>query len=85
MIFETISGSTYEINMLNKTIRRLAGSKAVSNRQSPDGEWQEYESIFPESPVVNSGLLICWTEKVKPFEPGNKPATLTSTIVSIKI
>ena len=86
MIFRTQSGSTYEIELENKRIRRLDGKKAATSRQGKDGEWKTYDTLIPETPTVGMCLWIFHDPNiVKPLHPDNGgiPATTTSIITSI--
>ena len=73
MIFHTISGSSYEIDLIENKIRRLQGINNPSPRQGTDGEWKSFISI--SDLAIDSPLLIQW-EGIK--------ATLTSVVVKIE-
>jgi hypothetical protein len=76
MIFQTESGSSYELDPANKKIRRLSGGLNPTPRQGPDGEWKEYHSI--SIPTFDEELTIVWR-----MEGSIAKATLTSRIVSL--
>ncbi len=58
MIFQTRSGSRYEIDRQNKRARRLSGVADPTARMGADGTWREYEWI--RGPLVGCMCLICW-------------------------
>ena len=82
MKFNTMSGSTYEVDVINKQIRRLSGQRQASIRQGKDGEWKSYSKtlITPQNT-----MLIFWDKDVKPIIEGAMPATETTEIVSVEI
>lgn len=90
MIFQTISGSVYEINETDKQIRRLTGIKDPTPRQGKDGSYRSYSAIFPDPITVGEQVLIVWT-KDTPLLPETKldvgevgiPTTTTSPIAKI--
>lgn len=73
IIFQTKSGSTYEIHTDTKRIRRVAGKNPPSSRQTagvdgsgvPDADgWQEYRYMLPSSPVDGESLFVCLDDDV---------------------
>lgn len=86
MLFTTTSGSSYELDISNKRIRRLDGKKDPQPRQGKDGEWKTYAAILPEVPRVGEGVIIFWTKDTPLLEgsdKNNNPCTITSVIVSV--
>ena len=79
----TETGSTYEIDVANKRIRRLTGKGNPTPRVGKDGKWREYNSIGP----VKEGLrlAIVWSDQLGSLGavPGALPGTVTSPIVEI--
>ena len=73
IVFETVSGSVYEIDTLGRRIRRLEGSHEPTPRQGEDGEWREYQSISE----VDEGkaVLIVWR-----YEGDIAKSTITSDV-----
>ena len=78
MIFQTESGSIYEINNEAKQIRRLANTNNTlpTDRQGKDEEWKNYYELFPNPIMVGSGVVIVWSKDLV-------KATTTSAIVKI--
>jgi hypothetical protein len=74
--FETVSGSTYELDTDAQRIRRLAGSHAPTARQGEDGEWRAY--VTTSDLVVGAPLLIVWD-----VEGDHAKCTMTSTVTVI--
>jgi len=58
MIFQTISGSTYELDLEGKKIRRMEGIIDPTPRQGVDGEWRTFETC--SEVVVGQVVLIVW-------------------------
>jgi hypothetical protein len=92
MKFTTESGSTYEVDLENKRVRRLAGAKSPTERQGKDGDWRTFVGISP----IRSGLpvLFIWNGEVPLLEEtlkmladgllgGAIPGTITSPIERI--
>lgn len=53
--FETESGSVYEVDILERRVRRLTGLNAPTPRVGKDGEWKTFtlvSSITPGAPVL---------------------------------
>lgn len=61
MIFNTASGSRYQVNESEKMVRRLFGTSDPTARQGVDGEWKRYFSLTP--PVVGQGVVIIWADE----------------------
>lgn len=72
MIFYTISGSIYELDINNKQIRRMEGKEDPTPRQGTGGEWKKFTTC--SEVLVGQSLLIHWE---------NEKATVTSVIATI--
>jgi len=82
MLFRTESGSSYEVSLKEKKIRRLSGINDPTSRQGSDGEWKEYFSI--SNPVIGKGLWIAW--KIENSHLGKiAKSTITSPIISLEL
>jgi hypothetical protein len=85
MIFTTLSGSAYEVDIGSNRIRRLSGVKDPTPRQGQDGQWHSYEHIDLE---VGEGAWIHWNPDTTPLLQGNRfggaPVTVTSEVVKIE-
>lgn len=53
--------STYEIDTVNKRVRRLRGALNPTERQGPDGVWKNYVGLD----VVAGRYLIQWDDEGK--------------------
>jgi len=73
MKFKTKSGSSYELDLWNRRVRRLEGKEAATFRQGNDGEWKSYVSI--SVPRIGSTTLMVWND--------NGHATATSAVTEI--
>lgn len=82
MIFETVSGSVYEINESKQVIRRLSGVKDPTERQGSDSIWKYYEKLF-SPPTVGESLVIVWKIEEVDGEMVFR-TTQTSPIIGIK-
>ena len=82
MLFETESGSTYEIDVEGKCIRRLIGRLQATTRQGSDGVWKKIKGI--SDIVPGHRVLIEW-ENEQPFTPdsGDSPCTLTNVVKAV--
>jgi hypothetical protein len=80
MKFETVSGSTYEVDQEAKRIRRLSGTRPAQPRQGNDGEWKDYEALSPIE--VGSCLVIAWPRATTALHPGSPSYAMPSTITS---
>lgn len=81
MKFKTISGSTYEVDLANKRMRRLVGETQNSARIR-SGEWRNYSMIYLE--IGRPGEIL-WTDETPPLSTkGGMPATITSMVESIE-
>lgn len=81
--FKTESGSTYQVDYINKLIRRISGTNNPTNRQGQDGNWKAYQDIVLKEGEV---CFIFWDSKTTPpliNTSGSIPATATSKVVSI--
>lgn len=47
LVFTTRSGTTYEVDTVNKRLRRVPRSAGYPLRLDSDGEWQTYETMSP--------------------------------------
>lgn len=86
MQFTTKSGSVYEVDQVNKRIRRLIGVKETTDRQGPEGEWRSYKDLHPSPIQLGSLVMIQWEDTVPLLEgspEGMSPGTITSKVVSI--
>lgn len=85
--FTTETGSRYEVDSVNKRIRRVAGEHVPTARQGEDGEWRTYERL--SLVVPNSPAIIVWkVEQLGPTE-GNPVdeicrSTMTSHVVEVQ-
>ena len=59
MKFRTESGSTYEVDVENKRVRRLAGTNPATSRQGKDGDWRDFIAATPIS--VGLPVLFIWS------------------------
>lgn len=69
LVFET-TYSRYEVDTVNKRIRRTRGDRPPTERQGPDNVWKPYVSIDK----CMGGYLITWDREGR--------GTLTSRVVS---
>lgn len=84
MKFETISGSVYEVDEVNKQCRRLIGMKDPLPRQGKDGEWKPYIEMV--GPRVGEPCVFFWDPETTPaFIEGGTPATMTSIVVNLVV
>lgn len=72
MIIETMN-STYELDELNKRMRRIAGPN--SETRFDDLDWHCYEDLL-FGPEIGKGMLVCW-------DVAEGKATILSPIQSI--
>lgn len=84
MRFRTISGSVYELDDLNKRIRRMSGAKDPTPRQGPDGEWKTYAHLL-EAPQEGKSLVIVWAVGDDTEAGPLLKTTMTSMIVEILV
>jgi hypothetical protein len=93
MKFTTETGSIYEVNITNKQIRRLSGTRNATTRQGQDGEWKDYAYIFPDPIDVGKIVLIVWahdtsildeTEDLDADPDYVMKTTMTSAVVKIE-
>lgn len=82
VVFETKSGSRYEVDAEAKKIRRVSGVKPPQPRQGSDGQWMPYLAISE----IETGrvLVVSWPDSVPLLEGspfGARPATITSPII----
>jgi hypothetical protein len=83
MRFQTESGSLYEVNEIDKQVRRLNGASDPTPRQGKDGEWKHYDAILSGIEVGRS-VMIVWTSDIQPPPvEGSLPTTITSPVVKI--
>ena len=73
MICYTETGSIYEIDNINKKIRRLSGQENPTPRIGQDGQWRKFKTI---EKISNGQMLIIWD-----FEGLVAKSTLTSIVV----
>jgi hypothetical protein len=74
----TTENSAYEVNLVNKEIRRLKGSSDPTPRQGEDGVWKKYEDISKVRP--GEPVIIIW-----PPDKGLAKTTVTSAVVKIGV
>jgi hypothetical protein len=67
--------STYEIDEVNKLVRRVHGLNDPTPRQGADGEWKEYVGII----IAPRGMLIQWGTN----PDGSLKCTWTSKVIKI--
>lgn len=81
--FETKSGSTYEVDVDGRKIRRLTGQKDPQPRQGKDGEWKPFKEVGEIE--LGRPVAILWDPKTTPLHAGSPseatPATITSPVV----
>lgn len=83
MFFKTETGSTYEVDLKEKKIRRVLGIDDPTPRQGKDGEWKTFKSLLIEK---GEPAYIMWDPKTTPLleeSVGGYPATVTSIVVDI--
>jgi len=88
MKFKTLTGSTYEIDLTNKKIRRVSGLNDPTQRQGADGDWRNYDEVIPSPIEIDKSVVIYWGKDVPLLSgsPSNAiPVTMTSPVVSIEI
>lgn len=87
LVFETASGSTYEIDQEAKKIRRVMGARAPQPRQGRDGEWRAYRDVSPLE--IGDPVFIYWPKATTPLLEGSppdaEPATRTAPVVRIAV
>lgn len=82
--FTTESGSTYQVDLTNKKIRRVKGVADPTPRQGRDGEWKAFKQLIPNAVTVGHPLIVMWTDEEKPFIPGGLPSTMTSRVTYVE-
>lgn len=72
----TESGSVYELDEVQRRVRRLSGVTTPTARQSADGEWQEYAKLYV-LPLAHGQvcLMFDWN--------GDGKCTMTSVILKM--
>ena len=94
MKFNTQSGSIYEINTMEKKIRRLSNSNGTSpTSRQRDVAWRTYQDLVPDPIKIGSQVIIVWDASTE-LLPDTKaqmqdgefavPTTMTSHVVSIE-
>ena len=79
--FRTASGSEYRVNYATRTIERLTGQGAPTDRVGSGP--RKFETL--STLQVGRPALICWGEhSATPAVTGAEPATVTSPIVSME-
>jgi len=78
MLFQTESGSLYQVDTEGKRIRRIVGSTPTT--RIGHGDWRHYASIHPEEIIIGAPVLIVWG--VDPNDPQRLQTTLTSHVVN---
>lgn len=94
MKFLTQSGSVYEVDRINKQIRRLEGKDKATPRQGEDGVFKSYEGFGSVTQIldgnegeltIGEGAIIVWVqdehESLTSF--GGTKTTLTSDVIQI--
>lgn len=94
MKFTTVSGSVYEVNTDSKQIRRLNGINDPTLRQGADGQWRDYQDIYPNPITVGASAVIVWgpetellaetKETLSKIGGSAAPLTTTSTVISVE-
>lgn len=79
MLYETETGSIYEVDEANKRIRRLTGKGNPTPRMGLDGEWREYHDLNLNS---HGGLSITWVIDQVEDENGNYGSCFRTTQTS---
>ena len=78
MRFKTETSSIYEVDSINKKIRRLEGVANPTPRQGLDGEWKPYLQL--DNCSVGQQALITWR-----IEDGIRKCTQTSLITELVV
>lgn len=78
--FKTATCSIYEVDMVNKRIRRLHGVNNPTDRQGEDGIWKQFEEITAIEP--NKSVVIVWSRNLTGDVPVMK-TTVTSAVDKI--
>lgn len=94
MKFVTLSGSVYQVDTVNKKIRRLNGTADPTPRQGEDGVFKSYEGFGSVTQIldgnegkltIGEGAIIVWVqdehESLTSF--GGTKTTLTSDVIQI--
>lgn len=59
--------SAYEIDLVNKQVRRLSGVNSPTARQGEDGEWRHYYNID----LVDNTLMFIWDDQGRATQTSN--------------
>lgn len=85
MLFETVSGSLYEVDQTNWQIRRISNSNGAKSTNRQGDGWKKFKEI--SNVEVGSSVLITWDKTDTALLPNSPdcaiPATLTSQVVLI--
>jgi hypothetical protein len=81
MIFNTVSGSIYEVDETNKRIRRLEGKTLGTVRVGNDGDWKRYSNISEIK--VGRSIVIVWGIDYDGGEYVKARSTITSSVESV--
>jgi hypothetical protein len=76
MRFKTATGSVYELDQLEKKVRRLTGVENPTPRQGTDGEWKEYKSVSRITTKHGTQFFFDWT--------GLGNGTTTSPVIELE-
>lgn len=83
--FLTKSGSLYEVDAIEKKIRRVSNTNNSQPTDRQTDSWKEYSNITDI--VVGQSVLICWDKNTTPIFDGSPdhavPSTMTSPVVEI--
>lgn len=83
MIFQTVSGSLYELDRSNNRIRRLIGINNPTDRQGKDGEWKQYSTV--SAIKVGIPVVIVWEMYEHDKDLVQYKTTVTSNVVDINV
>ena len=85
MKFTTASGSTYEVDVDNKRVRRVSNNKNTQPTLRQGNDWRDYEYITDI--VIGKPVMIFWNKSNTPLLEGSPeastPATTTSLVSSL--
>lgn len=85
MIAETVSGSSYEIDLAGKRARRLSSWHEGTGR-TPRGVWREFVGMHPPSgPLLGQRMFFEWADESAgaPAAPGWVPGTMTTPVMLV--
>lgn len=89
-VFQTESGSTYELDREQRCLRRIEGMTDPTPRVGKDGDWRLFQDV--SAIVEGAHVVIVWAWDLRPgtendpLDPGEVIArsTVTSKVVSVR-